>query len=240
MNIQPIEKLLLNPLDLEVHSIFETIQGEGPFCGTPCVFIRLTGCNLQCPGCDTEYTSSRVLLSANSIIDEVQKLRQTGLVVITGGEPFRQPVALANLLHKLVDCGYYVQIETNGVLPLPDGETFHVAYNTHPADKHGVYVVVSPKTDRIHVSVEDVACAFKYVLSASSMDEDGLPIKVLDHNLKFRVARPRIDRDVPIYVQPMDAQQPFTSQMNLNAAVDSCLKHGYIIQLQIHKLIGVA
>ena len=38
---------------LDVHSIFHTIQGEGPYCGHPAVFIRLAGCNLQCPGCDT-------------------------------------------------------------------------------------------------------------------------------------------------------------------------------------------
>ena len=59
-NGQPIEKVQ-RTFDgtLEVHSIFKTIQGEGPFCGTPAVFIRLAGCNLQCPWCDTclLYTS---------------------------------------------------------------------------------------------------------------------------------------------------------------------------------------
>ena len=55
INKQPIEKR--EPSyegTLQVHSIFKTIQGEGPFCGTPCVFVRLAGCNLQCPACDTD------------------------------------------------------------------------------------------------------------------------------------------------------------------------------------------
>ncbi|WP_404603863.1 4Fe-4S cluster-binding domain-containing protein, partial [Raoultella planticola] len=83
---------------LEVHSIFSTIQGEGPFCGRPAVFVRLAGCNLQCPGCDTEYTQNRERLNYGSILQNIEeRLMSTSsnanLIVISGGEPFRQNIA---------------------------------------------------------------------------------------------------------------------------------------------------
>ena len=57
-NTQPAEKQVKSSgLILAINSIFYTIQGEGPFAGSPAVFVRLAGCNLQCPMCDTEYTS---------------------------------------------------------------------------------------------------------------------------------------------------------------------------------------
>ena len=70
MNLQPIEKRTKSADGLlSLHSIFHTIQGEGPFCGTPSVFVRLAGCNLQCPACDTDYTQGRRAASAQEILD---------------------------------------------------------------------------------------------------------------------------------------------------------------------------
>ena len=62
-NQQLADKPVLNEtgLSLQVNSIFYTIQGEGPFAGRPAIFIRLAGCNLQCPGCDTEYTKRQTM-----------------------------------------------------------------------------------------------------------------------------------------------------------------------------------
>ncbi|MEG7364337.1 7-carboxy-7-deazaguanine synthase QueE, partial [Pseudomonas citronellolis] len=93
MNLQPIEKRTKSADGLlSLHSIFHTIQGEGPFCGTPSVFVRLAGCNLQCPACDTDYTQGRRAASVQEILDKVQEYQSSGLVVITGGEPFRQDI----------------------------------------------------------------------------------------------------------------------------------------------------
>ena len=91
INIQPIEKYVQaeNKM-LDVHSIFYTIQGEGPFTGCPAVFVRLAGCNLKCPGCDTDYTSNRTPMTAEQILNKILELASPAtLVVITGGEPFR-------------------------------------------------------------------------------------------------------------------------------------------------------
>ena len=102
MNTQDPEPRILNAL-LQVHSIFHTIQGEGPFAGTPAVFIRLAGCNLKCPGCDTEYTSKRKEMTVAQILDAIYEVSSitTKLVVITGGEPFRQD--LTRLLNALTE-----------------------------------------------------------------------------------------------------------------------------------------
>ncbi len=234
MNTQPIEKRATRTDGLlEVHSIFNTIQGEGPFCGTPCVFVRLAGCNLQCPACDTDYTSTRRNLWPHEILVRVRDHRTEGLVVITGGEPFRQE--LGGLFDMLTSNGYYVQVESNGTLePTPFVYTQYVNRN-----REGVYIVCSPKTGKVHPRILDSACALKYVVRKGMIDKDGLPITALDHSVNGRVQRPPAGWDRPIYVQPIDVGNVVDNDIHTAAAVDSCMKHGYTLQLQIHKLIGV-
>lgn len=232
MNQQPVEKRLKRGIPLQVHSIFYTIQGEGPFCGTPAVFIRLAGCNLQCPACDTDYTSQRANLAVSLIVSEVSKLSSHGLVVITGGEPFRQD--LTPLLVALVDVGYYVQIETNGSLPPSE-----FPYCTIPDIRTGAYVVVSPKAGKVHAAAAAVSCCFKYVMNARDVDHtDGLPTRALGHPCTH-LARPPKGYARPIYLQPQDDKDQVVNKLNLETCIDSCMIHGYILQLQIHKIIGV-
>lgn len=234
MNQQPIEKRVRRADgQLSVHSVFYTIQGEGPFCGTPSVFIRLAGCNLQCPGCDTDYTQGRRAASAQEILDKVQEYQSSGLVVITGGEPFRQDIT--RLLNVLTDAGFYVQIETNGTL-----EPVEYPYSTMPDIRTGVYVVCSPKAGKVHPRINDVACCFKYVIAHDSIHEDdGLPLRALEHRASPYVARPPKNWARPIYLQPMDAKDDGINRLNLQAAIGSCMKFGYILQLQIHKIIDM-
>lgn len=229
-NTQAIEvRDVSSPDLLDVHSIFYTIQGEGPFAGHPAVFIRLAGCNLQCPGCDTDYTSQRRKMSVTEITNQYIKVSEGSeffpLVVITGGEPFRQN--LKDLVERLAHfC--QIQIETNGVLPIP---------NDLP---RGVGIVCSPKTSKINPKNINRLSALKYVLHADSVDpDDGLPVKALDHNNSGKVARPPEIFGRPIYVQPMDCKDEAQNARNLEAAIKSCMTYGYTLQLQIHKIIGV-
>jgi len=241
-NAQPIEKRTNSP-DLEVHSIFYTVQGEGPFCGRPAVFVRLAGCNLQCPMCDTEYTEGRKYQSPREILAQVSALplHNGGLVVVTGGEPFRQN--LSELFAALCNAGFYVQVETNGTMPLsPPVAGGNSLYNRVPMQgfNRGVYIVCSPKTNRVQESVASFACAYKYVIDHESVNpEDGLPLTALQHRATPMLARPPDSSEVAVYVQPADTQDEDRNKLNTEAALKSCVDFGYTIQLQIHKHLGV-
>src|SRR5688572_2748067 len=110
---------------LRVKSVFSTFQGEGPYVGMPAVFIRLAGCNLACDFCDTEFddgedTALDALLARTEELAEYQAGRDAfkyNLAVITGGEPFRQPIG--PLCDALIERGFKVQLETNGTLYRP-------------------------------------------------------------------------------------------------------------------------
>lgn len=102
---------------MRVNEIFYSLQGEGFFTGTAAVFIRLSGCNLRCPFCDTDHEQGRPM-TPPEIVDAILPYPARH-VVITGGEPSLQLTPeLINLLHAH---DYFIQIETNGTHPLPDG-----------------------------------------------------------------------------------------------------------------------
>jgi len=69
--------------------------------------------------------------------------------------------------------------------------------------------------------------------------EDGLPIRALGHTAHPQLARPPVDWDKPIYLQPMDTKDPAHNERNIKAVTESCMKFGYKLQLQIHKYLGV-
>ena len=107
---------------LKVNEIFYSIQGEGNAAGLPCVFVRLTYCNLRCTYCDTEYAfydgEEKTL---DEIIDEVKKYK-CKLVEITGGEPLVQEESL-ELMRRLCDAGFNVMLETGGSLSIKNVDT---------------------------------------------------------------------------------------------------------------------
>lgn len=234
-NLQTIEKRS-HELDghLDVHSIFDTIQGEGPYAGHPAIFIRLAGCNLQCEGCDTEYTGpQRRMLHFTDLVREVnvlwtKSLRNSEpepLVVVTGGEPFRQPCG--KLVNQLRLSGYFVQFETNGTL-------FDTSISDSDWDE--ISVVCSPKTN-INALLMPHISALKYVMKAGEMEADGLPAHALDSDAKPQ--RPWCGYDGPIYLQPYDEGHPARNADNLQTCIESCMKFGYILSLQLHKLAGL-
>ena len=104
---------------LVVNEIFHSIQGEGGAIGTPTVFVRLTGCNLRCSYCDTEYAFYEgVKMSLEEVLSEIEKY-EAETVEITGGEPLLQKEALT-LMETLADKNYSVMLETSGSLPIKD------------------------------------------------------------------------------------------------------------------------
>jgi len=105
---------------MQITEIFKSIQGESTHAGLLCVFVRLTGCNLRCSWCDSEYTfTGGHRMSLEEVIEEVEHLSPgRGLVEITGGEPMLQEREVVPLMQHLLDEGYTVLLETSGERPL--------------------------------------------------------------------------------------------------------------------------
>ncbi len=102
-------------MSLTVNEIFYSIQGESSYAGRPCVFVRLTGCNLRCLYCDTRYAYEEGdELDISDILDRVASFK-CPLVEITGGEPLIQEET-PTLIYDLLEIGYGVLLETNGSL----------------------------------------------------------------------------------------------------------------------------
>ena len=102
---------------LKINEIFYSIQGESSYNGMPCVFIRLTYCNLRCSYCDTEYSfHDGIDMSVTEIINEIKKY-DCHLIEITGGEPLLQEESI-ELMKKLIKNKYTVMLETGGSLPI--------------------------------------------------------------------------------------------------------------------------
>lgn len=209
---------------LDVKHIFPTVQGEGPFAGTPAVFVRLGGCNLTCSFCDTEFEE----YEAMPVADILQRVRAlavandgypvaTQLVVITGGEPLRQNIA--PLCEALQEAGFRIQIETNGTL-----------YRELP---RGVHIICSPKNSSGNGYAplrEDMlrrADALKFIVSAH------LPA----YNAIADVGQSVYG--TPVYVQPMDEYDAEKNAANIRLASELAARQGAKLSLQAHKIIGV-
>jgi 7-carboxy-7-deazaguanine synthase len=99
--------------------IYKSVQGESSFAGSPCIFVRLAGCNLRCSWCDSEYTfTGGYKLSEDEVVAEIEKLAPVKLVEFTGGEPLLQERELVPLMERLLGQGYELMIETSGERPV--------------------------------------------------------------------------------------------------------------------------
>lgn len=209
---------------LWVQEVFYTLQGEGPFSGQPAVFVRLSGCNLRCYWCDTEFESSTWTPDLTELLacidDNLSPV--CDLVVLTGGEPLRQDIV--PLARALLDRGLRVQIETAGTLWLDLPE--------HPR----LFIVCSPKTGRLDPKLIARIDVFKYVIAANEVDdEDGLP--TMSTQVKGR--RARIARPPPgakVYVMPRDDHDAEANRHNARATAAVATRFGYTMICQLHKI----
>jgi organic radical activating enzyme len=203
---------------LEIQEIFATIQGEGLYAGWPSVFIRLGGCNLACNFCDTEF-ESYTQIETSAIIKQTIILANGGatkLVVITGGEPLRQPIN--NLCTQLLEHGFMVQIETNGTIYQEIDERVDVVCS--PKNQNGTYTHIRPDL------LERIS-AFKFIISAH------------DKNYSNIAEVGQENYGTPVYVQPMDEYNEAKNIENINLAVKLAMDKGCRLSMQLHKLIGL-
>ena len=245
--------------DFAVTEVFPTIQGEGPDAGVPAIFIRMAGCNLACWFCDTEFEKFEPM-SLNELVNQVVVLtRGHKLVVITGGEPFRQN--LDHLIEKLNDLGYHVQIETAGTLWW-DWIEYHFpkrrsAINRRSSSNRNIItntIVCSPKTPKLHPKIVPYILALKYIGREGALGARGLPSETTTANPHdadggYKARGPALPEEMEgnhfeprdIYLQPMDedmgAGKEATSE-NVAACLRSCELHGYRFSYQVHKAIG--
>ncbi len=207
---------------LRVNEIFESIQGEGPFAGYPATFIRLAGCNLQCIWCDTEYADPTQGFS----VRDISKLPPQHLIVITGGEPFAQNII--PLVKALLLAEHTVQVETNGTLDAAD----------FPWRNKNAHVVCSPKTGKIHKSILDNCEHYKYIIGVEDKDStDGLPTGYTQHGSHTPPAPPPAGKTV--YLMPRDDHDTILNSANGMTAVHLVQKFGYVLTVQMHKVVGV-
>jgi len=109
---------------LNVTEIFRSLQGESTYAGLPCTFVRLTGCNLRCRYCDTQYSYDHGLqMTLPQVVTRVRELG-VDLVEVTGGEPLAQEEA-PDLMSALAEIATTVLVETNGSRPLPPRRRWH-------------------------------------------------------------------------------------------------------------------
>ena len=219
-----------------VNEVFQSIQGEGYFCGTSCVFIRLQGCNVGCPWCDTKHTwhkrsknkvsfkelitkkedsESFAQVTSDEILAYIKNNYESKHVVITGGEPCIYN--LEELTSQIIDLDYQVQIETSG------------CFNIYANSKS--WLTLSPKIEN---------------LAGFTITNDAIEKA---NELKFIIAKQRDINVVKsflttnkenlksleqIYLQPLSQKSHATK-----IALDACIKNNWRLSLQMHKYLNI-
>lgn len=228
--------------ELLVNEMFETIQGEGSYTGTPAIFIRLQGCPVGCPWCDTKHTwevlpekvsPSDVVLLKPAEDERYFKAYPADLfgiieskgwcakhIVITGGEPCMYD--LTDLTHSALNNGFSVQIETSG--------TYEIIC---AAD---TWVTVSPKINMkagmpVLTSAMLRANEIKHPI-AMQKHIDELDQLLCNNELQAKLSEKAVQP--LIYIQPISQLERATQ-----LAVETCIKRNWRLSVQLHKYIGV-
>ena len=194
---------------MRVNETFLSLQGEGSFTGTPAFFLRLSGCNLKCPFCDTNHQTYKEM-SEDEIVQEASREKPRH-IVITGGEPALQ--LTESLVDKLHEAGFFVQVETNGTLPLPQSID---------------WVTCSPKS--LHLSIQNID-----ELKVLYKGEGDNPEHFLN-SLPKKVS----GRGPRLYLQPLDTGDEMRNRIILRDTIAYILQHPkWKLSLQTHKLLGI-
>lgn len=198
-------------MTMKVNEIFYSLQGEGYHSGTPSVFVRLSGCNLRCPFCDTKHESG-VAMTEDEIALEVAKYPARH-VVITGGEPSLQ--LTDTLVDKLHHLGKYVAVETNGTHPLPENVD---------------WVTLSPK----HAFVGAEATPVIKHADEIKVVYDGI------HDPSSQYQSLAVDIPERLFLQPCDTGDPTRNTAIVEAAIDYIKQNPqWRLSLQIHKILNI-
>ena len=232
---------LKKPL-LWIQEIFPTVQGEGPATGRPATFIRLAGCNLKCYFCDTDFESGNIYADEYQILEEVIRVEPhpNAMVVLTGGEPLRQNIL--PLLNLLVKNRRVVHIETAGTLWIEGLQKIFLAGDTPGPESNTI--VCSPKVSVVHKRLRPLVSAWKYIVSKEEgVDEEtGLPVRSTQSiDGKHQVPH-RFDPDTMrsrVYLQPCDTDDKAANAANIAFAAELCMRHGYTLSMQVHKVVGL-
>ena len=200
---------------MRVNETFLSLQGEGYFTGTPAFFLRFSGCNMQCPFCDTNHQSYREM-SEDEIVAEASR-HEPRHIVVTGGEPALQ--LTQSLVDKLHEAGFFIQVETNGTMPLPDGID---------------WVTCSPKADPLQTYPQGGRLSYVDELKVLYKGEGDDP----EHFLKSLPQRE--SRRGLLYLQPLDTGDEMRNRIILRDTIAYVLQHPkWSLSLQTHKLLGI-
>lgn len=209
-------------MSIKINEIFTSLQGEGRFTGVPATFIRISGCNLKCPWCDTNHEEGNEM----DIIDIVESVKtemidnDLNLVVITGGEP-TTCTELFDLCFELKqhipEC--LISIETNG--------TNSAILTSLKGFRIIDWVTVSPKFNMLNNEIK-----------ASLIVADEIKV-VLDENATPEIYNPFISKmfvQSNAYIQPCEKD----GKMNLDEVYSWVMKHkGWKMGLQTHKILKI-
>jgi len=244
-------KSLTSPNLLHISEVFASIQGEGVTAGTPSVFVRFSGCNLQCKFCDTPYTwnfvgtdfehntkewekdkyiknSEMSMYSPIELSDLICKLAGTAIhnVVLTGGEPllYSRTVAFVQLLRLLKTYRFNVEVETNGtILPVGEGAKLIDRFNVSPKlSNSGMVESRRIKDKALLFFADNPKALFKFVV----MDKDDVKeITVLQDRFNIPAGK--------ILLMP-EGRTEDEIKVHSKMVVDICMSGGYTFCNRLH------
>lgn len=186
----------------KVNEIFYSLQGEGRWMGRPAVFVRMSGCNLKCPFCDTDFRGYSEM-SADDILSRcLEEGGECRFIVLTGGEPSLQ--VDEQLIATLHQAGYYLSMETNGTHAIPEGIDWVTCSPKVDFSEGGEPIVKQVDELKLvfdgehQISDHGIACTFRY-LQPCDVGNDSRNYLILNECIKYIKAHPEWQLSVQMH-----------------------------------------